>query len=425
MIYHAHYDELEVIEHEGEAFVGTVVGIERNAPIPFYTLKNRFSDKTQIVSEAEVQAKLESSRGKRVIALTGRDRVGKTRTALEFAKRYGDKVRVLSFATPLREIARRAGVSVDHNEDWGDAYGVGRSEVDLDLAETGEEIGALERERRINDYIKQHYPHARQTLINLSEAIKALDPTFFVRLMVNSVDEAFGEGVEVVVIDDMRFEVEFEYLKNMLDELAVYQLFATDDLEDQASDSWVEESWGEESWVGFVPMRGTQDSAIENGADWIVEHEQLASSTTAGNALVADLNGEPEWKTPAILSSHGIDLIPDESLADFTAIDLAEYAERPKGILQEALFGAPESEPEKSSQDLYDEIIEKIDEVSKYVERGQATRGMHQGATEQVLDGREELDRINEKVGYLTVNMGVVPTYYMYDRVVREVLLDE
>lgn len=269
----AHYTDQWVF-HGGKAH--TITASSRKTTLPYYLV-----DDGSTITDADLQKTLPRSFGREVIALTGGDRGGKTRTAIQLADKIeassSKSTRILSFADPLRDICERLDTVVAYRLITGEAVGwqeaLGEATEELEAILEDEEgrhgaphVQGREYQRRLNDYLKSEYPLYRQAMINTAEAIKAHDPNFFVRLMLEEIDDAFAEDVDVVIIDDLRYENEFAYLKAMLRSFKVVHLHLDASLLHHRRDRWVKET---------------------NGVRWDVEEDRSDAEVVGDAAAIA------------------------------------------------------------------------------------------------------------------------------------------
>lgn len=120
----------------------------------------------------------------RSIAIVGEAGSGKTTLAREIARLTGGDVK--SFADPLRDIVAHIDPLVEHEVSWNDAI---------------LELGYTEA--------KEEYPLVRQYLQRTGDAIRGAQPDFFVELMGDAIRRTAGH----IVVDDVRFENEYELLR--------------------------------------------------------------------------------------------------------------------------------------------------------------------------------------------------------------------
>lgn len=121
----------------------------------------------------------------RNIAIVGEAGSGKTTLAREIAKLTGGDVK--SFADPLRGIVAHIDPLVEHEMSWIDVI---------------EKLGYVEA--------KKQYPLVRQYLQRTGDAIRGAQPNFFVELM----SDAICSTDEHIIVDDVRFENEYERLRH-------------------------------------------------------------------------------------------------------------------------------------------------------------------------------------------------------------------
>ena len=121
----------------------------------------------------------------RDIAIVGEAGSGKTTLAREIAKLTGGDVR--SFAGPLRDIVACIDPLVGDEVSWNDAI---------------ESLGYTEA--------KKQHPLVRQYLQRTGDAIRRVQPDFFVEAM----DDVLCDTDEHIIVDDVRFENEYGLLRN-------------------------------------------------------------------------------------------------------------------------------------------------------------------------------------------------------------------
>lgn len=242
----------------GERDWADVVSVH-DADIPFYTLDRIADDEAPfMVSAHELNLSLASSLGKTVIALAGENRVGKTSTAIRLARELrqhvgDDGVKIVSFADPLRHVMREANVMVGQDSwmvvGYRDAQdeAVYAIEEELGTSWGSDSIDDRDLLRAETEYIKKYYPGQRDAMINLSAAIRSINPTIWIDHTVDRIDELFRQGVQYVIIDDLRTELQFQTLRHMVDDLTVYALTRTgfaNERADQMRTEWAKDTEG-------------------------------------------------------------------------------------------------------------------------------------------------------------------------------------
>lgn len=132
-----------------------------------------------------------------ILGLTGKPGAGKDLVA-KFLVDRGDWVRV-SFADKIRELALAIDpliqhhYSIDYLSDWLDSYGGRWDDV-------------------------KNIPDVRRFLQNLGVAMRASDPGFWVGLVDQTILAAVSEWGKNVVVTDVRFPNEVDYLRSVAGE---------------------------------------------------------------------------------------------------------------------------------------------------------------------------------------------------------------
>lgn len=133
------------------------------------------------------------------IALTGLSRAGKDTVAARLVERHG-YVRV-AFADKLKEAALKADPIISAYTSFCDEYDHETSEVRLSdvVSEHGWEA------------VKDSYPEVRRFLQHFGQAVREIEPTFWISAAMPAVRRAWGAG-RPVVVTDTRYRNEADYL---------------------------------------------------------------------------------------------------------------------------------------------------------------------------------------------------------------------
>ena len=219
----------------------TIEAVSKGADIPHYIARDK-DGRRILIEQWRAETPLHSSVGNKVVALTGEDRVGKSRTAHAIVKNSSVKATILSFATPLRDLAYNLNMPIPPSTFWQAAYTSAREAVLESGMRAEDQLDDFEFDRRVNDKLKEAHPNSREALKHLSSAISEHDKLFFVNLMLDEIDEKFSEGYELIVIDDLRYAKECHTLNRMLNDFTVYQIALEEESDDPARaqrESWV------------------------------------------------------------------------------------------------------------------------------------------------------------------------------------------
>lgn len=391
-----HTGDYVIAGKQGSEYRRRVVATTPTTPMPFYVVEDDDGNQSTVGAH-EWQDVLESSVGRRVIALTGDNRVGKSRTAANLADQLGSSgqcVRVMSLADPLRDIVYDANILVPcpSTGDGISWQGMEREARDVvNEALDGRPVDRRTRARLQNDWIKETYPESRDMLIGVGEAIRSFNPSYFVDIMLNDLDEAFSSDVDTVIIDDLRFAIEYETLRQMMDSFAVYHLQAPEG-------------------AGFTALGAQRGYWAEESGGLSIEVESLSGEgiNKMGAKIFAHVTGSD-------LVDGSIDRLIEKTV-NFAMIE-------PNPDVTALLFGE-NTDPKEIRAGYYDKIFAKAGELVRYTQERLSPATAHR-ILDEVLKENVYQQRINDRLIELETRYAIQVTTEVIWKAVEEVLLGD
>jgi hypothetical protein len=337
-------DTIHTEDNDGHCTDTVVVDVSHDTPIPYVVLQSGGETFTRTVHE--LQDHLPSMQDTQVIALTGEDRVGKSRIAEALVDEYARldiEAEIVSFADPLRTIARNINIEVDldpNGEPLGYEDALQRIELDVTNELRDTSVSGYEFDRQINDRMKQHLGY-RDALGSIAGAIKQFQPTFFVDQALNKIHHLANAGINRIIIDDLRYSVEYEYLNAMLPNFTVHFLLSQElAVTEDTSDAAMRRDWAKGTGGMVFTTRGLSPANIKLDAQDILDyHEEDQGEdkpeVKVGTGAFFAPPGEPgpgeegfnldNWESVGIVEPDGYQLGGDSD--DVSSIDLDDIRE--------------------------------------------------------------------------------------------------